>query len=88
MAATISYGLHDCSHIKLVSVISSFDCEGNIIPLYVRIGKESLRIYNAYQCGSTFRILNFNCQVMDHDRVKPLKLSYHKADLVWSMPVK
>lgn len=88
MATTISYGLHDCSHIKLVSVISSFDCEGNIIPLYVRIGKESLRVYNAYQCGSTFRILNFNCQVMDHDRVKPLKLSYHKADLVWSMPVK
>ena len=86
MATIISYGLHDSPHLTLVSVISSFDCEGNIIPLYVRIGKESLRIHNAYQCESTFRVLNFRCEVIDHNRIKPLKLSYHKADLVWSMP--
>lgn len=87
MAATVSRGLHDCTHIRIVSVISSFNCTGHIIPLYVRIGGESLKVYNAYESGSTHRILHFNCEIMNHGVVKPLKLSYHMADLVWSTPV-
>lgn len=88
MAAIISHGLHDCTHLKIVSVISSFDCDGNIMPLYVRIGEESLKIYNAYQSESTFNLLHFKCEVMDCDRVKPIKLTYHINDHKWSMPVK
>lgn len=88
MAAIISHGLHDCTHLKIVSVISSFDCDGNIMPLYVRIGEESLKIYNAYQSESTFNLLHFQCEVMDYDRVKPIKLTYHINDHKWSMPIK
>lgn len=87
MSGIVSRGLHDCTHIKIVSVISSFDCSGHIIPLYVRLNGESLKVYNAYEFGSNHRILHFNCEIMDHDRVKPLKLSYHLADLAWSTPV-
>lgn len=86
MPPQISYGLHDCTHIKPVSVISSFDAKGHILPLYVRIEEESLKIYNAYQIDSNMRVLNFNCEVMDGNRVKSLKLSYHIADLTWTTP--
>jgi len=86
MPAIVSHGLQGCTHLKVVSVISSFDCEGNIMPLYVRVDGESLKIYNAHRIASTIRIINFNCEVMDGDRVKPLKLSYHIEDLMWTTP--
>ena len=86
MKATISHGLSDCQHIKPISVISSFDCEGNIMPLYVRIDGEALKVHNAYRMTSTMSILNFNCEIMDGDTVKPLKLSYHIRDLMWTIP--
>lgn len=88
MATIISHGLHDCTHIKIVSIISSFDCNGNIKPLYVRIDGESLKIYNAYLASSTFKILSFNCEVMDHSKLKPIKLFYHVNDHIWSMSIK
>lgn len=88
MTARVSHGLNDCQHLKVVSVISSFDCYGHIMPLYVRIDGESLKVYNAHLCPeSTFRLLHYRCEVMDHDRVKPIKLIYHINDLRWTIPV-
>ena len=86
MSAYVSHGLRECRHLQVVPVISSFDCDGNIFPLYVRIDGQSLKIYNARRVDSTLRIINFNCEVMDYDRVKRIKLSYHIGDLVWSVP--
>jgi len=86
MAGRVSYGLNDCPHLKIVSVIASFDSAGSIMPLYVRIGEESLKIHTAYQADSTYSLLHFNCEVMDYDRVKPIKLTYHIGDHKWSMP--
>jgi len=86
MKATVSHGLSDCQHIQPVSVISSFDCEGNLLPIFVRIGEESLKVYNAYRTDSTISIINFNCEIMDGEVVKPLKLSYHIRDLIWTIP--
>ena len=86
MAGIVSHGLNDCPHLKIVSVIASFDSAGSIMPLYVRIGEESLKIYTAYQSESTYSLLHFNCEVMDYDRVKPIKLTYHVGDHKWSMP--
>ena len=86
MSAYVLHGLNECRHLQVVPVISSFDCDGNIFPLYVRIDGQSLKIYNAHRVDSTIRIINFNCEVMDYDRVKSIKLSYHIGDLVWSMP--
>lgn len=86
MAGIVSHGLNDCKHLKIVPVISSFDCDGNILPLYVKIGSERLKIYNAYEFESTFNQMHFRCEVMDYDRVKPLKLTYHVNDHKWSIP--
>ena len=86
MSAYISQRLRECRHLQVVPVISSFDCEGNIFPLYVRIDGQSLKVYNARRMDSTLRIIHFNCEVMNYDRVKRIKLSYHIGDMVWSMP--
>ena len=86
MPVYVSQGLKECHHLQVIPVISSFDCDGNIFPLYVRIDGQSLKVYNAKRIGSTIRIVNFSCEVMDYDRVKPLKLSYHIGDMVWSTP--
>ena len=79
--------LQGCSHLTLVSVIASFDTSGSLTPLYVRIGEESLKIYNATLTDvSTYKQYCFNCEVMDGDTVKPLKLIYHLGENVWSVP--
>ena len=87
MAGYVSKGIHDCSHLKIVSVIASFDTSGTITPLYVRIGEEPLKIYNSVPSGvSTYKLYYFDCEVMDGDAVKPLRLTYHLEDNVWSIP--
>ena len=68
MPPYISHGLKECHHLQVVPVISSFDCDGNIFPLYVRIDGQSLKVYNARRMDSTIRIINFNCEVMNYDR--------------------
>lgn len=88
MVAIVSHGLHDCRHLQLVPVISSFDKEGNVTPLYVRINKESFKIYNSYQSNSTIQLLHFKCEVMVGDCVRPLELMYHVNEHKWSMPIK
>lgn len=87
MTSRVSYRLNDCPHLKIVSVIASFNPGGDILPLYVRIDGESLKIHTAYQADSTYSLLHFNCEVMDYDRVKPIKLTYHIGDHKWSIPV-
>ena len=88
MGAIVSYSLHDSAHLKIVPVISSFDKEGNITPLYVRIEGEPLKIYNAYQVESPYQLLHFKCEVMVYDNcVRPLDLMYHVNEHTWSMPL-
>ena len=86
MSTYVSHGLKECHYLQVVPVISSFDCDGNIFPLYVRIDGQSLKVYNARRVDSTIQIIHFNCEVMNYDRVKSIKLSYHIGDLVWSTP--
>lgn len=86
MSTYVSHGLKECHYLQVVPVISSFDCDGNIFPLYVRIDGQSLKVYNARRVESTIQVIHFNCEVMDYDRVKSIKLSYHIGDLVWSTP--
>lgn len=87
MGAIISYGLHDCTHLNIVPVISSFDREGNISPLYVRINGEAFKIYNAHQTNSTLQLLNFKCEVIVDDCIRPLNLIYHVREHKWSTPI-
>ena len=76
MAVTVSKGLKDCTHLKVVPVIATYDGNGNLLPLYVRIGEESFKIYNAYVSESTYRILTFKGEVMVQDAVQHSSVHY------------
>lgn len=87
MAGTVSKGLKDCTHLKIVPVISTFDGNGNVLPLYVKLEGETFRIYNAFVSETTFRIITFKGEVQaGDDTIKPIKLSYFINDLIWCIP--
>lgn len=82
----VSYGLKDSPNLQIVSVIASFDTDGNSKPLYVRIGTESLKVYSASIKSTTAQIMTFRCQVVDRDTLKQLELSYHSLEYLWVIP--
>ena len=85
MTAIVSNGLKDCSHLTIVPVISSFDREGNVLPLYVRLEGQPFKIYNPYVCESNTRILTFRCEIITNNMVRNIKLKYFVHDLVWCL---
>ena len=78
--------LKNSSHLKLVPVIASFNTEGVIKPLYVRIDGEDIKIWRVFPAENNTSILTFRCEVMDGDLVREIKISYHMREMVWSMP--
>lgn len=81
-------GLHDSPHLQVVSVISSFDCNGHVLPLYVRINGEALKVHKAVLIHeSTFSLITFRCEVIDQNQLKPLKLNYHVNEFKWTINI-
>lgn len=77
--------LKENQHLHIVSVISSFDCEKNIRPLYLRIGNDALKIYNSVPIEDTGTLLTFRCEVLDNDFVKIIKLTYFLNERLWAI---
>lgn len=75
----------DCAGCQttIVPVIASFDSEGHIKPLYVRIGELSLKIQSSWMKPSPSSTLEFHCTVQDGDTVKPVILIYRRYETVW-----
>lgn len=74
------------NHLTIVPVIASFDTNGNIKPIYVRINNESLKIISAINYSeSTFNVVEYSCKVIDGDYIKPLSLTYHAQDRIWTI---
>lgn len=71
---------------NLVPVIASFDSGGHVKPLYVRINGEPLRIHSSQVKPSFLGTVEFECQVIDGEYLKPLSLTYHRQDCVWTIP--
>lgn len=71
---------------NMVPVIASFDSEGHVRPLYVRINEVSLKIYSSYEKPSFHGFMEFQCKVIDNNCLKPLILTYHKRENIWSTP--
>lgn len=73
-------------HNNIVPVIASFDAEGHVKPLYVRINESSLKVYSSWLKPSFQGVLEFQCNVIDNNCLKPLLLTYHKRENVWTIP--
>ena len=83
IASTKSY---DYGSLEIVSVIASFDTNGHVKPLYVRINQESLKVHSSWMKPSFHGFLEFQCKVIDNGCLKPLALSYRKNENVWMTP--
>ena len=86
MSGFVSNTTYDSSNILRVSVIASFDIAKHIKPLYVRISSESFKIYSSYEKQSFQELLEFQCQIIDGDLLKPLTITYHKHENIWTIP--
>ena len=88
MTGVVLRTINECNHLKIIPVISSFDSKGNIVPLYIRVDGESMKIYNPFLVESTYERLTYQCDVLNWNRVKSIKLSYHIEKHVWSLVAK
>lgn len=86
MPSVTSHTSYDFKPHTIVPVIASFDSEGHVKPLYVRIGGLSLKVHSSWLKPSFGSILEFHCTVIDGDCLKPLILSYHQMESVWIIP--
>ena len=75
------------SHIQetIVPVIATFDTEGYVLPLYIRINGESFRVTSSNMIQQDFAISRFKCFINDAGRFKSLNLSYHPDRGIWTI---
>ena len=70
-----------------VPVICSFNGEGKILPLYVRINEEDYKIYSSCEQHSTFNESVFKCEIIDYDIQKQITLVYHHREHIWLLKI-
>jgi hypothetical protein len=85
MSAITSYTSHDYIRTTPVPVIASFDSDGHIAPLYVRISGTSCKVHSFWVNNRFANQVEFHCQVIDHDTLRPLLLTYYKPEDVWAI---
>jgi len=83
---TVSYTSFDYAPVEIVPVIASFDSEGHITPLYVRINGESFKIASFWVSSTFHNTVDFKCKVVDNGYLKPLSLTFHRNEGMWTIP--
>ena len=86
MGAKVSYMNFDYEPVFAVPVIASFDAEGHIKPLYVRLGEERYKVYSYWVKSRFANNVEFNCQLQKDDRLIPALLKYYNQESVWVIP--
>ena len=82
-----SYTSFDYQPVDCIPVIASFDSDGHIAPLYVRINGLSLKVDSFWVKGSSFsNLITFNCKLINNNALIPLSLTYHQKECIWTMP--
>lgn len=73
----------------VVPVIASFDTEGNIIPLYVRLNRKAYKLKIIFcqpiepkQHG--YSIYKYHCSFSDHNFYREIHLTYYRFYNFWT----
>lgn len=86
MSGIVSYTSFDYKSVTIVPVIASFNSEGKIAPLWVRINGNAYKI-DSYWSNVCFRnIVEFRCKIIDGDCLKPLSLTFYREEGMWTIP--
>lgn len=86
MSGTVSYTNFDFNAVVIVPVIASFDSEGRISPLYLRIHGEPYKIESFWKKSRYANTTEFNCRIIDHGQIKPVKLTFYAEMGIWTIP--
>lgn len=72
---------------EIVPVIASFDKDGHVRPLYVRILGKPYRILSHWTPRSNFSgITEYNCKVETHGYARQILLKYYSRERIWTIP--
>lgn len=86
VADTLETFLKD-NDFQCVPVIASFNSSGKIKPVYVQVHEKSYKIHNCRYNHPLPNISEFQCQIIDCNCLKPLKLIYYHSECVWAIKI-
>lgn len=73
--------------VEVVPVIASYDTDGRVKPLYVRISENEYKVENCWIKPSIAgNSLDFNCSLLRDNRVYKVVLTYHIRETTWTIP--
>lgn len=72
---------------EIVPVVASFDTDGHIRPLYVRILGNSYKILSHWIGTASFSgVSEYNCKIAVGDYERQILLKYYVREKVWTIP--
>lgn len=72
--------------LTMVPVIASFDTEGTITPLYIRIENVAYKIIFCHEKMQTYpQIKEYICKINNNGVLSQLILMYHCRENIWGM---
>lgn len=86
MAQILSHNSHDFMPVEIVPVIASFDNDGHIKPLYVRIGGESYKVDSYWVRKNYANQMEFHCKLIIHNFLRPIIITYFVNECIWTIP--
>lgn len=86
MNQIVSYNSFDYKPIHTVPVIASFDSQGHIAPLWVRINGQAYKIESFWSSHCFRNIVDFKCKIIDGESLRPLALTFYREEGMWTIP--
>ena len=75
--------IYEFHNAKLVSVIASFNTDGKVKPLYVRMNEEPVKVLSSKVIQTTLHMIAFEVIVDDYGRQRIIRLLYKINESVW-----
>lgn len=72
--------------IELVPVIASYDSEGHVKPLYVRINNERYKVESYWIKSNSLNNVNYHCKLSLGGHTYIIVLTHHIRECVWTIP--
>lgn len=85
MGKIVSYTNFDYEPTSIIPVIASFDSQGHISPLWVRINGQAYKVESFWSTNYFRNIVDFKCKIIDGESIKPLALSFYREEGMWTI---
>jgi len=73
--------------VEVIPVIASYDGEGHIKPLYVRIRNDRYKVESCWVKSDSLNNVDYHCKLSLDAHIYVIVITYHIRECVWTMPV-